>query len=409
MNMEPIANDLSQTNLAETLAPQEQLKPATQTLKRFSIGIPKEISIDENRIALVPSAVQELVQNGHAVYFERGAGDNAKFSDLEFSEAGAKICETTQEVYQAEIIVKVAPPKNQEIDYLRPRQVLFSSVQSFIQQRNYFTSLMQKKITAFGFEFVKDNSNAFPVMRSMSEIAGAASILIAAEYLSHPMWGKGSMLGGFPGINPSEVVILGGGTVAEYAARTALGMGALVKIFDDKIYKLRNIQYQLSSRVFTSIIQPKVLLKSLQSADVLITALYSREGRTPVIITEEMVSQMKKGSVIIDVSIDQGGCVETSHPTSHSHPVYQVHEVTHYCVPNIASKVPHTASYAISNVFSPLILKIGYAGGIEKYLFRDLGLRQGVYIFNGLLTNKTIGEYFTLPFKNIELLMAAFH
>ena len=408
MNMETIHNDLSQVNLAETLAPQEQLKPAARTIKRFSIGIPREISPDENRIALVPSAVQELVQNGHTVYLERGAGNNAKFTDVEFSEAGAKNCETTEEDYQAEIIVKVAPPKNQEIEFLKPRQVLFSSVQTFIQQKNYFISLLQKKITAFGFEYVKDDSNAFPVMRSMSEIAGTTSVLIAAEYLSHPVFGKGSMLGGFPGINPSEVIILGGGTVAEYAARTALGMGALVKIFDDKIYKLRNIQYQLGSRIFTSIIQPKVLLKSLQTADVVIAALYSREGRTPVIITEEMVNQMKKGSVIVDVSIDQGGCVETSRPTSHSHPIYQVNGVTHYCVPNIASKVPHTASYAISNVFSPLILKIGYTGGIEKYLTRDPGLRQGVYIFNGILTNKTIGEYFTLPFKNIELLMAAF-
>ena len=236
----------------------------------------------------------------------------------------------------------------------------------------------------------------------------STAVLIAAEYLSHPALGKGSMLGGFPGINPSEMVILGGGTVAEFAARTALGMGVLVKVFDDKIYKLRNIQNHLGNHLFTSIIQPKVLMKSLLTADVVIGALYSREGRAPRILSEDMIHKMKKGSVIVDVSIDQGGCAETSRPTTHSNPVFQIHGITHYCVPNIASKVPHTASYALSNVFAPVILKIGYTGGVEKYLNHDPGLRQGVYLLNGTLTNKAIGDHFDLPFQDIELLMAAF-
>lgn len=406
--MENTPKSLSQTAIEERPAPLEQLSPLNQTQRKFSIGLPREISPDENRIAIVPSAVTELVENGHTVYYERGAGQHAKFSDEEYAAAGAIVCDTPDEVFKAEIIVKVAPPHPHEQERLKPRQVLFSSVHTFIQPKEYFTGLMQKKITAIGFEYIKDDSNAFPVMRSMSEISGTTAILVAAEYLSHPVLGKGSMLGGFPGINPSEIVIIGGGTVAEYAARTALGMGAIVKIFDDKVYKLRHIQYILGSRLFTSIIQPKVLTKSLLTADVVIGALFSREGRTPLIVSEEMVSKMKRGSVIVDVSIDQGGCIETSRPTTHTHPVYQVYGVTHYCVPNIASRVPHTASYALSNVFTPIILKIGYLGGLEKYIKKDYGLRQGVYLLNGTLTNKTVGDHFSIPSQDIELLMAAF-
>lgn len=406
--MDPVQKNFSQMAVSEVLAPQEQLQPPARTQKQFSIGLPREISPDENRIAIVPSAVVELVENGHSVFYERGAAQNARFSDEEYASAGAIVCESAREIFNADILLKVAPLREHEIEMLKPRQVVFSSVHTFIQKKDFFRNLMSKKLTAIGFEYIKDGSNSFPIMRSMSEIAGSTSVLIAAEYLSHPVLGKGSMLGGFPGINPSEIIILGGGTVAEYAARTALGMGALVKVFDDNIYKLRNIQYHLGTRVFTSIIQPKVLLKSLLTADVLIGAVYSREGKAPLLIHENMVSQMKRGSVIIDVSIDQGGCVATSRPTTHTHPVFQVFGVTHYCVPNIASKVPHTASYALSNVFAPIILKMGYSGGFEKYLNADPGLRQGVYLFNGTLTNKSIGEYFDISYQDIELLMAAF-
>jgi alanine dehydrogenase len=233
--------------------------------------------------------------------------------------------------------------------------------------------------------------------------------LIAAEYLSNPELGRGSMLGGFPGINPTEVIIIGAGTVGEYAARTALGMGALVKVFDDNIYKLRALQSNLGQRVFTSIIQPEVLNKSLRTADVAIGAIHTREGRTPLIVSEAIISQMKKGSVIIDVSIDQGGCFETSKPTSHSKPVFQNYGITHYCVPNIASRVPHTASYALSNVFAPILLQLGYSGTLESYVRQEPGVRQGVYILNGILTSKFIGNLYDIPYQDIELLMAAFH
>ena len=267
---------------------------------------------------------------------------------------------------------------------------------------------MQKRTTALSFELIRDKSRTYPVRRSMSEIVGSTTILIAAEYLSNPNFGKGCMLGGFTGITPSEVIILGAGTVGESAARAAIGLGAVVKVFDESIYKLRRVQQSLNQRVFTSIIQPEVLLKALKTANVVICAIHSSEGRAPVIITEDMVKQMKPGAVLIDVSIDQGGCAETSRVTSHDKPVYKIHDVTHYCVPNIASKVPHTASYALSNFFAPVLLKIGEAGGIDNLLKHDRGIRSGVYMYNGTITQKYISEMFHLPFQDIELLMAAF-
>jgi alanine dehydrogenase len=243
----------------------------------------------------------------------------------------------------------------------------------------------------------------------MSEIAGSTSIFIAAEYLADPEYGRGKMFGGFTGITPSEVVIIGAGTVAEFAARSAIGLGAQVRIFDNSVYRLRRIQANIGTRVFTSILHPKVLMESLRTADVLIGAVHTNEGRTPCFITEEMIRGMKEGSVAIDVSIDQGGCFETSRPTTHKSPVYKVYGVTHYAVPNIPSKVPHTASQALNNIIVPIICDIGTEGGIENLLKRDQGVRQGVYIYNGIVTNLFISKRFNLPFQDITLLMAAFH
>jgi alanine dehydrogenase len=269
--------------------------------------------------------------------------------------------------------------------------------------------LLNKRITAIAFEFIQDKAGTYPVIRAMSEIAGNTSMLLAAEYMSHPEYGRGKMLGGFSGISPTEVVILGAGTVGEYAARAALGMGAFVKIFDNSVYKLRRLQNNLNTRIYTSMMQPRNLLTALRTADVVIGAVHSSYGRTPCIITEDMIRQMKEGAVIIDVSIDQGGCFETSRLTDHKNPVFKMHGVTHYCVPNIASKVPHTASYALSNFLTPILLKIGEQGGIDSVLRSDFGVRQGVYLFNGVSTNKFLSDTFHLPFQDINLLMAAFH
>lgn len=390
------------------LMPQEEMLEVKRHRKCVSIGVPREISFQENRIALVPEAVGLLVQNGHQVLIETNAGKAAHFPDNEYSGQGARIIQTADEIYKADIVLKVAPPSVKEIEMMKSRQTLISALHFTVQDQHFFKKMISKKITALSFEFIKDKTGSFPVVRAMSEITGNTAVLIAAEYLSNSEYGKGGMLGGFSGITPSEVVILGAGTVGEFAARAAMGLGALVKIFDNSLYKLRRLQNNLNTRIFTSIIQPKVLLKSLKTADVVIGALHSSEGRTPIVVTEQMVMEMKHGAVIIDVSIDMGGCIETSHVTNHSDPVFRKHDVTHYCVPNIASKVPHTASYALSNFFAPILLGLGEEGGIENKLKSDFGVRQGVYLYNGILTNKYIGEYYKIPYQDIELLMAAF-
>jgi len=389
--------------------PQEEMLELKKHKKSVTIGVPKEISFQENRVALVPEAVGLLCQNGHEVLIETDAGKCAYFPDGEYSENGAQIVTNPEEVYKADIVLKVAPPSINEIDMMKNRQTIISAIHFTVQDQAYFKRLMSKKITALSFEFIKDKTGSFPVVRAMSEIAGNTSILIAAEYLSSIVYGRGGMLGGFSGITPSEVVILGAGTVGEFAARAAMGLGAMVKIFDNSLYKLRRLQNNLNTRIFTSVIQPKVLMKALKTADVVIGALHANEGRAPIVVTEQMVIEMKKGSVILDVSIDQGGCIETSHVTNHTDPVFEKFGVTHYCVPNIPSKVPHTASIALSNFFAPILLDLGEEGGTENKLKNDFGVRHGVYLYNGTLTNKFIGEYFGMPYQDIELLMAAFH
>ncbi|MBP7498008.1 MAG: alanine dehydrogenase [Bacteroidales bacterium] len=393
-------------NIYTTLAEKLEVK---KNKKSLSIGVPKETRFQENRIALAPGTVNLLIKNGHSVIIESGAGNAAHFPDFRYSEAGANIVYSAAEAYKADIILKVAPPSLNEVDLLNQRQTIISTLHLPVQNEEYFKKMLSKKAIALAYEYIRDKSNAYPILRSMSEIAGNTSILIASEYLCHPLYGKGTMLGGFSGITPTDVVILGAGTVGEFAARAALGLGAQVKIFDNFIYRLRRIQANLNTRVFTSIIQPEVLLKALKTADVIIGAVHATEGRTPCIVCEDMIKQIKYGAVIVDVSIDQGGCFETSRPTSHTNPVYEKHNIIHYCVPNIASRVPHTASYALSNYFAPLILKIGEEGGLEHLLKNDQGLRQGVYMFNGILTNKFIGDSFSIPYQDIELLVAAFH
>jgi len=392
----------------EGLMPKEEMLEVQRQRCRLTIGIPKEIAHQEKRVGLVPEAVNLLVQNGHAVLIENNAGAGSRFHDHEYSEAGGQIVFSNKEVYQADIILKVAPPTEEEIEMMKEKQVIFSALHLSNRESSFFRALIHKKITALAHENIQDQFSSFPVRRTISEIVGNAAIMLAARYLSDPEYGKGNMLGGFSGISPTEVIILGAGTVAENAARVAIGMGATVKVFDDSIYRLRRLQVNIQNRIFTSIIQPKVLINALRTADIVIGAVHSIQGHTPVIITEEMVKGMKPGAVIIDVSIDQGGCVETSRITTHQNPVFKKYDVIHYCVPNIASQVPHTASYALSNFFTPVMLSIGEEGGIDNLIRKDRGICKGVYVFKGILTSKPISDLFNLPFQDIDLLMAAF-
>jgi len=407
--MEESRPEFSKMTPAERIIPQEEMLEVASRRSELTIGVPKEVSAMENRVSLIPDGVELLVRNGHQVLVEAGAGITAHFPDHEFSEAGARILSTPNEVYKADIILKVGPVSREEIELLHPKQTLISTLQIAMQCSEYFRGLSQKKVTALAFEFIRDKTNQMAVIRTMSEIAGNTAIFIAAEYLSDPEMGRGKMFGGFTGIAPSEVVIIGAGTVGEFAARSAIGLGAFVKVFDNSVYRLRRIQDNLGRRIYTSLLHPKAILDAMKTADVVIGAVHSPEGKSPCLISEEMVRQMKDGSVIIDVSIDQGGCFETSRPTTLRNPVYKVHGVTHYCVPNIPSKVPHSASQALNNIMVPIILDIGNAGGVDNLLKRDYGVRQGVYIYNGLVTNLPISRHFNLPFQDLDLLMAAFH
>ena len=389
------------------LIPQEEKLELTKQAKSLFIGVPKEITFQESRIAIVPDAVQLLVSHGHEVYIESKAGDGANFSDEEYSEAGAKIIYDTKEIYKADIILKVEPPTKEEIDMMKGRQTLISALQITTRSKNFVEKLAEKKINCLAYEFIQYDSGMMPFIRSMSEIAGNTSVLIASEYLSNVNLGKGLLFGGIAGVTPTEVVIIGAGTVGEFAARSAIGLGASVKVFDNSLTKLRRLQNDINFRVFTSIIQPKVLEKALRRADVVIGALRSNDKRTPCVVSMQMVSQMKEGSVIIDVSIDQGGCFETSKITNHAKPTFNKHGVIHYCVPNIPSRVARTASYSISNLLTPIILKTGDFGGLDNVIVSDVGLRQGVYICRGMVTNKMVGEWFELDYKEIDLIIAS--
>jgi len=400
----------TQRSLSEAamMLPQEKVQPIETRRKRLFIGIPKEISMQENRVALVPEAVQLLVNNGHRVVVETDAGKASNFLDNEYSEAGAEIAYSTKDVYKADILLKVEPVADEEMGFLNPKQVLISAMQLNVQPKNYIKNLMAKKVSAIAWDYIADEDGVLPIVRSMGEIAGTSAVLIASEYLMNQK-GQGIMLGGITGVSPTQVVIIGAGTVGEFAARAAIGLGADVRVFDNSISKLRRLQNAIGQRVSTSAIQPKVLAKALMRADVAIGAVRTISGRTPCYVSEEMVQQMKSGSVIVDISIDQGGCFETSRVTTLDKPIYKKHDIIHYCVPNIASLVSRTASHALSNVIAPLVLQMGDEGGVENMIRNHVGIQTGVYLYNGTLTNKYLGESLNLPCKDLKLLLAAFN
>lgn len=389
------------------LLPQEEMLEVGKKQSQLVIGIPKEADIYESRVPLTPEAVEILVNNGHEVLVESDAGLSANYLNTQYSDKGAMIVDKA-DVFKADIILKIAPLTIKEISALKGNQLLLSSLHLRNHSAEYIRGLMQKKVTAISFENIKDQYNCYPVVRSMSEIAGNAAILIAAEYLNNANKGKGVMLGGVTGITPTEVVIIGAGTAGEFAARAAIGLGAFVKMMDNSIHKLQRMQNHLGMRLHTSVLHPQTLKKALKSADVVIGAVHLTGMEQLVIVTEEMVSQMKKGSVIIDISIDQGGCFETSEVRNHGDPVFRKYDVIHYCVPNIPSRVARTASIALSNVMGPILQDIVTSGSITRTLKTNLGLRHGVYLYNGILTNHIIGNMLDIPSQDINLLMAAF-
>lgn len=385
------------------LLPQEEMLEVAKRKGKFVIGIPKETHFQEKRVSLTPDAIAALIAHGHEFVIESGAGEGANYSDMEYSEAGAKIAYSRKEVFECQLILKVEPPSLSEIELMMPQSVLFSALQLKAQEKVYFEKLAKKRITAFAFDYIKDELGSYPIVKSLSEIAGIASIHIAAEYMSNIHKGNGLLMGNINGVPPTNVVIFGAGRVGEYAARTAISMGAIVKIFDNSLSKLRNLQRVLGVPLYTSTLQPKNIEKALMRCDVAIGAIRGK-SRAPVIVTEEMVEKMKEGAIIIDVSIDRGGCFETSQLTNHKEPTFVKHGVIHYCVPNIPSRYARTASVSISNIFSPFLEYIADEGGVEKALRYDKGLQAGLYFYNGILTNKTVADWFGIPYRDTNLL-----
>jgi len=396
-------------NVLGNLMPCEEMLEVGHRRKKLRIAIAKESSADECRVAMAPHSVGFLVNCGHEVLVEAGAGERTHFADEKYAEQGAIIEPVKSNIYACDVVVKVLPPTEEELSLMSGRQVLFSSYDVNLQSKQYIERLMELKITAIGFEFYKDaNDDDYPIVQSFSEISGTTSVLIAAEYLSNAHGGKGEMLGGISGISPTDVVVLGAGTAAEYAARTALGLGASVKVFDKSINRLRELQHRLGLKIFTSVLQPLVLLKAMRSADVVIGALYENNRIRDFIVNEDAVMQMKTNSVIVDLCMNQGGCFETSEVTSLANPTFEKHGVVHYCVPNIPAKVSRTATYVLSNILGQMIIEIGDAGGINQIIKENAGIRAGVYVFNGILTNELIGSRLGLPSQDINLLLAAF-
>lgn len=389
--------------------PQELLKEIGKIANRLVIGIPRERKDDERRLALTPEAVDMLTDCGHRVLVETGAGLGINYSDNHFSEAGAEIVATPAEVYQADIILKILPPLAAEVALMRPRTLLFSMIQLNLFAAETFELMMAKRINAVAYELLADKLQRCPVLNVISEIEGTASITIASELLSNTQGGKGILLGGIPGVSPTEVVIIGAGNAGTVSARAALALGASVKVFDDDINKLRTIQQVLGQGLFTSNFHPNVLHNAFRSADVVIGAMRYINVQRRYVIAEELVRTMKRGALVIDLRMSQGGCFETTCCLGGADPnVFEQYGVLHYCKPNISNRVARTTSMAFSNIFVGMLLALGDAGSFPGLIKTDNGFRSGVYMYSGKPVNSYVANHFHLSANSLDLYLSAF-
>ncbi len=393
----------------EAYIPQELLEEIRKMGNRLLIGIPRERCEEERRLPLTPEAVAMLVDRGHRVLVESGAGLGISYGDNHYSEAGAEIVDTPAEVFQVDLILKILPPLPAEVSMMRPRATVFSLVQLGLFAREAFELMMAKRITAISYEQMADEYDRTPLLYVTAEIEGAASITIASELLSNARGGKGILLGGIPGVSPTEVVIVGAGNAGTVAARAALALGASVKVFDDDINKLRMIQQVLGQGLFTSTFHPNVLRNAFRSADVVIGAMRYINTRHRYVIATDLVRTMKKGALVIDLRIGQGGCFETTCCLSREDPaVFERFGVLHYCKLNISNRVARTTSMAYSNIFVPLLLSLGNAGSVQGMVKSDKGFRLGVYMYCGKVVNGYVANHFNMPSNNLDLYLSAF-
>ncbi|MDR1683115.1 MAG: alanine dehydrogenase [Candidatus Symbiothrix sp.] len=391
------------------LSPQELLQETTAARRRLTIGIPKENAATEKRLALTPEAVDIITESGHEVVLESEAGQGIHYSDHDYSESGAQITGNRAEVFACDFILKIAPPTIEEIRWMKKRATILSSLQMPDLSVETIKALSKKQISAIAFELMTPDGQTFPVRNAISEIEGAAAISVAAELLSNEKDGKGILMGGVPGVSPTEVVITGAGVAGTVAARAALALGATVKIFDSDLRKLRQIQSDLRYPVFTSVFQPNVLINTFQSADVVIGAMRYLDDSVRHVISADVIQTMKEGALIIDLRVNQGGCFETTCFLPKEHPaIFEKHGVKHYCVPNLSSRVARTAAMSLSNVFTPLIVSMGELGGINGIATADPSFRSGFYMYAGKLVNPYVAKRFNLPANDIGLFLSMF-
>lgn len=390
------------------LLPMERPQAVATRAQRLKIGVPGEGGNDERRVALAPYAVGILTAAGHEVLIEAGAGTASHFADVEYAEAGAEIVESAAGVYgAADLVVKVFPPREDELALMQERQTLISALHLGAISPAFLERLMELRATGIGFEFIADADGTLPIVRMMHEISGSLAVQTAARLLESAAGGRGIVLGGISGVPPATVVILGAGVVGEWAARTAIGFGAHVIVLDNDLKALRALEHYLDRRVTTAMANAPYVRQAVRSADVVIGAMMAVGQRSPMLVTEEMVRAMRPGAVVVDVVIDQGGCIETARATTLDEPTYVLHDVVHCCIPNLPSNVARTATAALSNALVPFLLEIGEAGSINDALWANVSLRSGTYVYRRHLTKKSLATMFGMPHRDIELLIAS--
>lgn len=374
------------------------------------IGVPREEHNQEKRVPLTPETVALLVESGYRVLLESGVGIPINYSDTYYAESGAEIVGNPEEVFQADLILKVLPPTMEEVSMMRPRATIFSFLHLHQLSHALLELMSEKKINALAYEFLRDETGISPFVTSMSEIEGTYSITLAAELLSNAHGGKGILLGSIPGISPTEVVVIGAGVAGTMAARTALAMGASVKVFDNDIVKLRTIRHELGRLVFTSTLQPNVLRNVFRSADVVIGAMQYINKNQYYRISNDLIREMKQGAVIIDTRVAQGGCFETTMEAClPGHPaVFEKFGVLHFCEMSLSSRVARTASIAMSNIFISLFTAMTDCGGADHFARFDRGFASGFYLYAGKMVNRYVGSHFNIPFTDIGLFLPGY-
>jgi len=367
------------------------------------IGVPKEIKDNEYRVAMTPGGVKLLVDSGHEVWVESRAGDGSGFPNEAFEMVGAKIVPTAADAWSANLVVKVKEPQAVEYQFLRPDLVLFTYLH-LAAEESLTRAMMESGVTGIAYETVELPNGHLPLLTPMSEVAGRMSIQVGAHYLERMNGGRGKLVGGIPGVRPADVIIIGGGVVGTNAAQMALGMGAHVVIIDINLDRLRYLEEVMHGRLTTLSSNPLAIAQAVRRADLLIGAVLVKGAKAPRLVTREMISTMNPGSVVVDVAVDQGGCIETTHPTTHSHPTFFVNDVLHYCVSNMPGAVPRTSTYGLSNATLPYMVKLANMGA-EAAIRKDPALALGVNTCKGKITYPAVAEAFGWEVTPLETLL----